>query len=128
MFKIFRDMDPHITAGEISFFLMAAANKGLYMREIGDSLGLKVSTTSRYLKTLSITRGEDVTGLGLLRSRRGPENNRKVAILLTPKGRAVLQQMANCVGYKTTAQDDICPVQTLVYRVRPVAVRTRRHG
>lgn len=75
-------------------FILVARNEGLGVVELADRAGTNKSTMSRHLLDLSGTLRSGAEGYGLLNRTQDPTNLRSILYTLTPKGRLLINQIA----------------------------------
>lgn len=78
---------------QIVFFLVAAKNEGLSLREIAEQAGVNANTASRYLANLSDLNRFKQPGLKLLEAYDNPMNRRMKIIKLTEDGKKVIESL-----------------------------------
>ena len=89
--------------------MMVATTKGLCMSDIGKALGFAVSTTSRYFKNLSDIKSKTELGYGLLYNYRDPQNNRRRLVVLSSKGRELLEQLTSKAVLTLSNNENVVP-------------------
>jgi DNA-binding MarR family transcriptional regulator len=85
---------PHLSITGLRILLLAAANEGIGILELATKAGVANTVASRYVLDLGDRNRHMKAGLGLLTSRQDPNNLRKHEVLLTAKGRALVNEYA----------------------------------
>jgi DNA-binding MarR family transcriptional regulator len=89
----FRKLDPEMPIHFVRGFIEIARRPGLTMRDLGTSLGISQSSTSRMVQALSKWHRLNKPGHALVEAHEDPAERRRKIITLTPKG----ERFANAV-------------------------------
>jgi DNA-binding MarR family transcriptional regulator len=82
-----------LTLSHLAALLLIAVHEQLTAAELTDALGLEQSTVSRMTDLLSGYGKRGTKGLDLIQDRDDPQDRRRKIYSLSPKGRALLDQM-----------------------------------
>ncbi|KMS60220.1 MarR family transcriptional regulator [Novosphingobium barchaimii LL02] len=85
---------PQVPSQVVQAFLAVADNEGLTLTELADILGTNVSTASRQMLDLSDRNRKMEAGHNLISRTPDPMNLRVNRYTLTPKGRILIQELA----------------------------------
>lgn len=94
----FRKINPLMPVAEIQAFLMVALEHGHGMTEISDRIGMRQTTTSRWLIEMGDNRLEGDGALGLIQRTPVPTNLRRNNYSLTAKGKRMVVKILNALG------------------------------
>lgn len=97
LFQAFRALDPTMPLQLAYTFILCATYEGESIGEIARRAGFAVSTTSRHVLDLGEFDRMKKPGYKLVETRIDPMELRRKTIHLTPKGRALLNQLINTV-------------------------------
>lgn len=95
LFQAFRALDSTMPLQLAYTFILCATYEGESVGEIARRAGFAVSTASRHILDLGEFDRMKRPGYGLLETRIDPMELRRKTIHLTPKGRALLNQIIN---------------------------------
>lgn len=95
LFQAFRALDPTMPLQLAYTFILCATYEGESVGEIARRAGFAVSTTSRHILDLGEFDRMKKPGYKLVETRIDPMELRRKTIHLTPKGRALLNQLIN---------------------------------
>ena len=92
--NLLRKFDSEMPAQLVCSLLYIASHNGAHKQALEEDLELSVAAGSRNTDWLSDDhRLESKRGLGLITKIRDPENKRRLALTLTPKGHMVIDQL-----------------------------------
>ena len=89
----FRSLNPTMTVQVAHTLLLVALHDGKSLTEISDLSGFKYPTISRNILDLGQRNRKREPGLGLVEAITDPNELRKKQVRLTPKGKALLNQL-----------------------------------
>lgn len=95
LFQAFRALDPTMPLQLAYTFILCAIYEGESIGDIARRAGFALSTTSRHVLDLGEFDRKKGPGYKLVETRIDPMELRKKSIHLTPKGRALLNQIIN---------------------------------
>ena len=95
LFQAFRALDPTMPLQLAYTFILCAIYEGESIGDIARRAGFALSTTSRHILDLGEFDRKKSQGYKLVETRVDPMELRKKSIHLTPKGRALLNQLIN---------------------------------
>ena len=95
LFQAFRALDPTMPLQSAYTFILCATYEGESVGDIARRAGFAVSTTSRHILDLGEYDRLKRPGYRLVETKIDPMELRKKSIHLTPKGRALLNQLIN---------------------------------
>jgi DNA-binding MarR family transcriptional regulator len=94
MVNTVRNLDSEMPLGQLVFFLTVAKNEGAPLRDIAAECGMLMGTASRYMSNLQfIPRYRQQAGVSLIEAFDNPADRRQKVIVLTPAGRALLEDL-----------------------------------
>lgn len=93
IFNKFRELEPEMSIHQAACFMLIAKFEGLSMKELGDKLGIAQSSTSRNVAALSKWHRLNREGLDLVEAKEDPAERRRKIVMLTPKGRALIEAL-----------------------------------
>jgi DNA-binding MarR family transcriptional regulator len=91
--EVLRDADPDMPLVSAALLLSIAVNEGVTQRELIAKLKIPSSTASRSISVLSDVARVGKQGLGLVTWYDDPTDRRIKRLLLTPKGRSIVQKL-----------------------------------
>ena len=95
LFQAFRALDPTMPLQLAYTFILCCIYEGESIGDIARRAGFALSTTSRHILDLGEFDRKKSQGYKLVETRIDPMELRKKSIHLTPKGRALLNQLIN---------------------------------
>jgi DNA-binding MarR family transcriptional regulator len=95
LFQAFRALDPTMPLQLAYTFILCCIYEGESIGDIARRAGFALSTTSRHILDLGEFDRKKSQGYKLVETRVDPMELRKKSIHLTPKGRALLNQLIN---------------------------------
>ena len=95
LFQAFRALDPTMPLQLAYTFILCCIYEGESIGDIARRAGFALSTTSRHILDLGEFDRKKSQGYKLVETRIDPMELRKKSIHLTPKGRALLNQVIN---------------------------------
>ena len=95
LFQAFRALDPTMPLQLAYTFILCCIYEGESIGDIARRAGFALSTTSRHILDLGEFDRKKSQGYKLVETRVDPMELRKKSIHLTPKGRALLNQVIN---------------------------------
>ncbi len=97
-FELIRLLDREMPGQVVSCFLYVASHDGCHKQAMEQELGLTTSASSRNTDILADGRpGRSAEGLRLLTKVDDPTDRRKLVLTLTPRGKALAQQMKSII-------------------------------
>ena len=97
-FELIRLLDREMPGQVVSCFLYVASHDGCHKQAMEQELGLTTASSSRNTDILSKGRlGRGAKGLDLITKEVDPSNRRRQTLKLTPRGRALAQQMKTII-------------------------------
>jgi DNA-binding MarR family transcriptional regulator len=96
--QLVRLVDDSMPVQTCAVFLTVAANEGISINELADRCGLAGSSASRNVAALSDWHWLKKPGLGLVVIETDRMDLRKKTVRLTPKGKALIDQLVNVVN------------------------------
>ena len=97
-FELIRLLDREMPGQVVSCFLYVASHDGCHKQAMEQELGLTTSSSSRNTDILANGRpGRAAEGLHLLTKEDDPTDRRKSVLTLTPRGKALAQQMKSII-------------------------------
>ena len=97
-FELIRLLDREMPGQLVSTFLYVASHDGCHKQAIEQELNMTTASASRNTDVLSTGRlGREAAGLQLITKEVDPTNKRRQVLKLTPKGKALAQQMKQII-------------------------------
>lgn len=97
-FELIRLIDREMPGQVVSTFLYVASHDGCHKQAIEQELNMTTASASRNTDLLSTGRlGREASGLQLITKEVDPTNKRRQVLKLTPKGKALAQQMKQII-------------------------------
>jgi DNA-binding MarR family transcriptional regulator len=93
-----RHLDPDMPIQYALSFLTVAQHEGLSIRELSERLGIAQSSASRNVAALSRWHSFGKPGHDLVQSEEDPRERRRKVVTLTPKGRALAEELRAIVS------------------------------
>ncbi len=94
----FRKLSPSMTANSILAFITIAANPGITVKEVQNTLGLQSSSAVRSIAMLSATHRGGIEGLDLIQYREDNYDRRVKHLYLRPSGERIWNTIKKEMG------------------------------
>lgn len=100
-----RGLDPDMPIQYALSFLTVARHEGLSIRELSERLGIAQSSASRNVAALSRWHSFGKPGHDLVQAEEDPRERRRKIVTLTPKGRALVEELRAIVSQPARRRD-----------------------
>ena len=94
--RLMRTINPQIRASQIEMLITVQLSPGISQTDLAVECDLTLSAVSRAVDVFSTSGRRDgrSSALGLLEARKVPDNERLLALYLTPKGQQILKLLS----------------------------------